>query len=244
MTKKTIYAFLLLTFTVLHTATAEKFDRGIVMQTFIPKGQWIGGANISYSEHENDNYKFIVIEGWNGKGYNFKVSPFLGYAFADNLAAGGRFEYNRSLLKIDKLSLNLDDDLNFDLKDIYQLKHAYYGTAFLRSYINLGTSKRFGLFNDAQLTFGGGQGKLVNGKGEDLTGTYERTFDLKIGMSPGLAAFISDNVAVEVSIGVLGFNFKWIDQTTDQIVKGSRRTSSANFKINLFSIGLGMAFYL
>lgn len=36
---------------------------------------------------------------------------------------------------------------------------------------------------------------------------------------------------------------KWTDQTTDQIDKGSRRSSSANFKIDLFSINLGMNFY-
>lgn len=243
MTQKLFYSFILLTI-LIFPAQAEKFDRGIKQETFVPKGQWIGGMNISYSEHTNTNYKFLVIEGWNGKGYNLKVSPFVGYAFANNMAAGGRFEYTRSLLRIDKLSLNLGDDMSFDLKDIYQLNHVYYGTGFFRSYINLGSSKRFGLFNDAQLTFGGGQGKIVNGKGESLTGTYEQTYDLKIGMSPGLVAFISDNAAVEVSIGVLGFNFKWIDQTTNQIIKGSRRSSSANFKINLFSIGLGMAFYL
>ena len=66
---------------------------------------------------------------------------------------------------------------------------------------------------------------------------------LQIGMAPGLTAFITNFAAVEVSVGVLGFNMKWTDQTTDQIDKGSRRSSSANFKIDLFSINLGMNFY-
>ena len=59
-----------------------------------------------------------------------------------------------------------------------------------------------------------------------------------------MTAFITDWSAVEVSVGVMGFDFKWIDQTTNQVETGSSRTSSGNFKINLFSINIGMTFYL
>lgn len=223
---------------------AQKFDRGITPQTFVPKGQWIGGGNISYSQHTNDNYKFLVIDGWDGNGYNFSVSPFVGYVFRNNVAGGVRFNYTRSLLRVKDMGLDLGDDINFSIDNLYRLNHGYYATLFLRTYINLGDSKRFGLFNEVRLTGGGGQGKYMNGSGDALTGTFEKTLDLQIGMSPGMVAFISDFAAVEVSIGVLGFNFKWIDQVTDQIYTGSRRTSSGNFKINLFSISLGLAFYL
>ena len=49
---------------------------------------------------------------------------------------------------------------------------------------------------------------------------------------------------VEVSVGVMGFNFKWQDQNTNQVESGSRRVSSGNFKFDLFSINIGMTFYL
>lgn len=237
-------AVLLLTVCQQVSAQRQRFDRGIVQQTFIPKGQWVTGGSISYSQHDNDNYKFLVIENWSGSGYNFSLSPFAGYAFRNNVVAGARFNYTRSLLKIDGLDLNLGDDLNFNLDNIYRLNHGYYGTAFLRNYINLGDSKRFSLFNEVRFTLGGGQGKFISGEGDSFTGTFEKTMDLQVGMAPGMVAFISNFAAVEVSVGVLGFNFKWTDQTTDQIFTGYRRTSSGNFKINLFSISLGLAFYL
>lgn len=63
-------------------------------------------------------------------------------------------------------------------------------------------------------------------------------------MAPGLVAFINNYTAIEVSIGVLGFNYSKTKQLTDQVYEGERSSSSANFKINLFSIGLGIAFYL
>lgn len=223
---------------------AQRFDRGIEQHTFVPKGQWIAGSSISYSEYSNDNYKFLVIEGIDGSGYSFKVSPLICYTFKDNLAAGMRGSYSRSLTKLDHASISLDDDLNFDISDLYSLSHSYSGTAVLRSYISLGDSKRFGLYNEMQFTAGGSQSKLVNGKGESLTGTYATSTNLQLGMAPGLVAFINNYTAVEVSIGVLGFNYSKTKQVTDQIYVGERSSSSANFKINIFSIGLGIAFYL
>lgn len=226
------------------TVSAQRFDRGITQITFIPKGQWITGCNISYSQHTNKNYKFLIIEGWDGEGYNFSVSPFLLYCFKDNLASGGKFEYTRSLLKIDNLDVSLDDDMSFNLDNIYSLQHGYYVTGLFRAYLNLGESKRFGLFNEVQLKFGGTQSKIISGSGESLSGTYETSFDFGLGMAPGLIAFVNDFTAVEVTVGVLGFNVKSIDQKTDQVVVGSRKTSSANFKINLLALSLGLSFYL
>lgn len=223
---------------------AQKFDRGIKQSTFVPKGQWITGLSVSYSEHTDNNYKFIVLEKINSSGYNVKVSPLICFAFRDNVAAGGRFAYSRALTKLDNLSLNLDDDMNFDIEDVYNLSQSYSAIGVLRTYISLGEQKRFGLYNEVQFTYEGGQGKMVNGKGDDLTGTYQNSYGLKVGMSPGLVAFINNYTAVEVSVGVLGFDYKKTEQTTDQVYYGSRSSSSANFKINLFSISLGLAFYL
>lgn len=229
---------------VCYVASAQKFDRGIKQSTFVPKGQWITGLSVSYSEYTNDNYKFIVLEKINGSGYSVKVSPLVCFTFRDNVAAGGRFAYGRSLTKIDNISLDLDEDIQFDISDVYSLSHSYSGTGVLRTYISLGETKRFGLYNEVQFTVEGGQSKMVSGKGEELTGTYQKNLGLQVGMSPGLVAFINNYTAVEVSVGVLGFNYKKTEQVTDQVYYGSRSTSSANFKINLFSISLGLAFYL
>lgn len=50
-------------------------------------------------------------------------------------------------------------------------------------------------------------------------------------------------MAVEVSINVVGLDFKWIEQTTNQVEHGSYRQSSADFKINIFSINIGICTY-
>lgn len=221
-----------------------QFVRKIEQRTFVPKGQWILGNTISYSEYSGKNYQFLVVENFSGKGYSFKVSPVLCYAFKDNMAAGGRFEYQRSLNRLNNVDVIINDDTDFSVTDFYQLTHSYSGMAVLRNYINLGNSRRFGLFNETQLIVGGSQSKLVSGTGESLTGTFEKTTEMKIGVSPGFVAFINNYTAVELSIGVLGFSYSKVHQITDQVQVGERSSSRANFKINIFSIGLGLAFYV
>ena len=148
------------------------------------------------------------------------------------------------MIKIDGLTLNIDDDNQFDINDLYQLRHTYSGMLILRNYISLGKSKRFALFNETQLEWSGSQSRVINGKDESITGTFATTTGMSIGAAPGIVAFINNYTAVEVSIGVLGLNFSKTKQTTNQVYQGEHSSSSANFKINLFSIGLGLAFYL
>lgn len=227
-------------------AHAQRFDRGIEVNStvFVPKGQWIVGGNVSYSTHDNENYKFLVIENINSTGYNFKVSPMFAYAIKDNMALGLRGGYNRQLLKVNNADLNLGEDMNLDISDYYSLNHTSTGSVIYRNYITLGKSKRFALFNEMQLTYGYGQAKLVDSSGAAVTGTYETTHDIAIGCSPGLVAFINNSTAVEVNVGVLGFNYSQTKQVTDQVYVGYRKSSQMNFKINIFSIALGIAFYL
>jgi hypothetical protein len=223
---------------------AQEFKRDIEMNTFVPKGQWIVGSSVSYSTHTENNYQFIVVDGINSDGYTFKVTPTLLYAFKDNMAVGGGLSYKRSLMKLSDVTINLDEDNQFDIDDIYELSHSYSAMACFRNYINLGDSKRFGLYCDVQLEAGGGQAKIITGTGEDLTGTYTTTTSFGIGAAPGMVAFINNYTAVEVSVGVLGFNFSKTHQVTDQVKIGDRSLNSASCRINLLSIGLGISFYL
>lgn len=82
--------------------------------------------------------------------------------------------------------------------------------------MGLGNSKVFGFFNELRLTYGYGQGKTLSGSDEKATGTYQTSHRLQIGAAPGLTAFVTNNMAVEVSINVVGLDFKWIEQTTNQ----------------------------
>lgn len=223
---------------------SRRINRDIMKSTFIPKGQYMAGGTVSYSEHDEDNLNFLVLKDVQGLGYTFSISPYVGYFIKDNVAVGARFSYKRTYLDMDSFDLELGEDFNISLDNLYWLEHQYQVGGFLRTYMPIGRSKIFGLFNEVRLNYGYGTGKNSTGKDTGYDGTYETSHNLQIGITPGLAAFITDWSAVEVSVGVMGFNFDWVKQKTNQIETGYRRTSSGNFKINLFSINIGMTFYL
>ena len=212
---------------------------------FVPKGQWIFGGTASYSTHTNDRYQLLIIEDINSTGYTFRVSPMIAYALRDNMAIGARFAYSRSLLKLDNASLKFGDDADateLRARDFYTLTHSYTASVIWRQYIPLGNSKRFALFNEMQLSGGGSQAKFANDS--PVKGTYQTGYSISLGISPGIVAFATNNMAVEVNVGVMGISYNHIDQVHNQVREGKLDTSMMNFKVNIFSIGLGMAFYL
>ena len=77
----------------------KPFKRNLEQVSFIPKGQWITGVNVNYSQSNSDNYQFFIVENLNGNSYSFKVSPMAMYAFKDDMAVGGRFAYDRQMTK-------------------------------------------------------------------------------------------------------------------------------------------------
>lgn len=223
---------------------SQRIDREIAKLVFIPQGQWMVGGTFSYSEHEENNLNFLVLKNIEGLGYTFKVSPYVGYFFKNNMSAGVRFAYNRTYLDMSNFEVNLGEDFKISLKDLYYLEHNYEVSGFLRTYVPLGKSKIFGLFNELRLTYAYGVGKNSTGSGTEYDGTFERSNMLQLGIAPGLTAFVTNWSAVEVSIGVMGYGLEWKKQKTNQVEEGYRRTSSGNFKINLFSINIGMTFFL
>lgn len=225
-------------------AAQEQFKRGLEQISFVPKGQWITGVSVSYSQSNQRDYQFFVIENLNGDTYSFKVSPMLMYCFQDNLAAGGRFAYKRSKIDLRSADVILDSETEYNVDNLYSISQSWYGTAAFRNYISLGNNRRFGMFNEVQLEIGGGDSKICNGSGDDLTGTYSRNFSLNVGLAPGMVMFLNNYSAIEVNVGVLGFTYTSTKSTTDQVYVAHSDSKRANFKINLFSITFGVAFYL
>ncbi len=226
------------------TYAQESFERDIESVVFVPKGQWITGLSINYSQTNQNKYQFLIFEGISGDTYSFKVSPMLLYAFKDDMAAGGRFSYSRALTKLESADIVLDSETDYNVDHLYRLSHNYSFSGLFRNYFSIGHSKRFGFYSELQFALGGGQSKLMQGTDESLTGAYERNFSLDVGLVPGITVFLNNYSAMEVSVGVLGFSYTGTKTITDQIYVARRNSKSANFRINLFSISFGATFYL
>lgn len=221
-----------------------EFKRGLEQVSFIPKGQWITGVSVSFSQSDQKNYQFLIVENLSGDSYTFKVSPMLMFAFKNDLAAGGKFAYTRTRTRLDRADIALDSESDYGVENFYAISQNYSAMACFRSYFSLGKSRRFGFFNEVQMQVGGGQSKVCNGRGTDLTGTFENNWNVNVGLAPGMIMFLNNYSAIEVNVGVLGFEYNHTKATTDQIYHAKRESKGANFRINLFSITFGVAFYL
>lgn len=224
-----------------------KHTRGLTSLTnvFVPKGQWVVGLNASFTTHANRDYTFVVINDINSEGHTVKMAPMLGYAFANNMVVGARFSYSRTFLRIDSGSLQIgegDTGISLGVDSYYSLKHLYEGALFWRQYIPFGRNKRFALFSEVELSMGGSQAKFV--ADTPVRGTYETGFTCGLRITPGLVAFISNDVALELNVGVMGITYENLRQIHNQVTVGRRQGSLMSFKVNLLSIGLGMACYL
>lgn len=227
-----------------YTREIPEFRRKIESTVFIPKGQWAAGISVNYSQTNQSKYQFLIIENLSGDTYSFKVSPMVAYFVKDDMGLGGRFAYSRSLTKLEQGDIVIDSETEYNIENLYRLSHSYNFMAIMRNYFSLGTSKRFGFFNELQIELGGGQSKITQGKNEDLTGAYARDFHFNIGFAPGLVMFLNNFAALEVNVGVLGFGVTSTKQIDDRIYESHRKSESANFRVNLFSITFGTTFYL
>lgn len=219
---------------------------------FVPRGQWIFGGTASYSTHTNKDYNFLVISNINSEGYTVKVSPMIAYAPWKNMSVGVRFGYSRSLLSIDSGSFSFGDaetGVNINVDYYHQIKHSYTGTLFWRPYIPLGHSNRFAIFAEVQLNASGGRSKIVAEDGvidgmQNYRGSYADSFGMSLALQPGIVAFVTNNTALELSIGVFGIGYERVKQLRNQIDDGTYSSTDMNFKVNLLSIGFGVSFYL
>ena len=96
-----------------------EFKRELEQVSFVPKGQWITGVSVSFSQSSQDNYQFFIVEGIDGDAYTMKVSPMLMYCFKDNLAAGGKFSYTRTRTHLNSANMVIDSETNYDVDNLY-----------------------------------------------------------------------------------------------------------------------------
>jgi hypothetical protein len=227
------------------SAEAQHYDRGYEMtpsSPFVKKGTWVAGGTARYSQHVNDDYNLLVISDINSKGYNISVNPKLLYMVKDNMGVGLRFSYDRSMLDLASADLSISD-ISMGAKDCYQIQHKFSAYGVYRAYIPLGNSKRVAMFAD--LLFGGSykQGKAFNAGGQYVAGTYGQKYALELAVEPGIVAFLSERLAVEMNVGIFGVNYSWTDQSRNQVIGGHSNSTSAGFMVNLLSLGVGLSYY-
>jgi hypothetical protein len=245
---------------------AQRFDRGLAFDTrtpSMPRGMWVAGLGGSYSQHDNNNYGVLILDALNSRGNTLTLSPMVHYVFANNQSIGVRFSYRHTLFDMDEARFNITPELEEMLVGTDgNLRYRYESDNFMgfvsyRYYVGLGNSKRFLIFNEVQAGVGGGSALEDAGRtdaGNYKRSTWQRSLNVKLGFSPGATVFVTNHMAVELQIGLLGYEYQRLTQehsvvatTPGEIgtppVDGSRATHNVSAKFDLLSIAFGGTFY-
>lgn len=222
-----------------------RYDRGLFNYLYVPKGQWAFGLTASYGEFDADDVQLLsVLRDFDFKGKIYSIKPSVSYFFKNNQSLGVKFNYTNGEAELSGMTVDFDDDLNFSLKDVSYQARSYAASIFYRNYIGLSNMKRFAVFNEVDLSLGGGSSRFRRYYNDELRDTRTSIFEASLNFSPGLCVFIMDNVNFNVSFGVFGLHFRNEEQETNDVDEGSRFTSGANFKFNLFNINFGIGVHI
>ena len=222
-----------------------RYDRGLYNFLFIPKGQWAFGLTASYGEFDTEDIQlFSILSNIDLTLKGYSINPSIAYFIRHNQSLGIRFDYTHIYGAIDNLYFDYDEDINFNLSGVSYKSRTYSTSFFYRNYLGLGKSRRFAIFNEVALKLGGGFSEFIRKYDGIPKNTHTDIFNASLEFSPGLCVFIQEYVSFNVSFGVFGINFRREKQNTDGVYEGTRYTSGANFRFNIFNINFGIGIHI
>lgn len=218
-----------------------RFDRKLFNYLAVPKGIWAASLTASYGEISTDNLEMLsVLSDVNISGHIFSIKPAIHYFIRDNIALGARLSYTEGKAGVETFSVDMDEDLNFSLKDVSYHSESYQAAITLTRYLGLSPRSRFSLTNEVELGFASGNSDFRRPYGGVVKETHTTTMKASLTYSPGVSVLMMKNVSFDLSFGAFGLFLKSERQTTDGIKGGTRTTSGANFKFNIFNINFGI----
>ncbi|MCM1110313.1 MAG: hypothetical protein NC336_03825 [Clostridium sp.] len=222
-----------------------RYDRGLFNFLFIPKGQWAFGLTASYGSFDSRDVELLnTIKDFNFNGKQYSLRPTVSYFVKNNSSIGIKMAYTRGEAVLGSLAVDFDDDINFSLHDVSYLSQMYNIGVFYRNYVGLGREKRFAVFNEVDLSFGSGTRRFMRYYNDQLRDTRTNVTQLSLNFSPGVCVFLMDYLSFNVSFGVFGINMTNEKQRTNGVEEGSRFSSGANFRFNLFNINFGVGVHI
>ena len=222
-----------------------RVDRGIYQYLFIPKGQVLAGATLSYAHLDSDDSQFmLMIDGLQADCSMTRISPFIGVSYAKNQVLGARFAYQLTRGKVDNVSIQAGDneDYTFTLSNVDLRQRSYAGALFHRAYIGLDLRGRFALYNETRVEFAFGRNEFSYG--QTALDQYTKNRQVGITFHPGVAVCIMNNVSMHASVGIGGVRLSDSRVYDGAEMIGKRTAMNANFRLNLLDISLGITLHL
>jgi hypothetical protein len=203
---------------------------------FLSKGRLFISPTFSVSNKTavNEDQLLRFVEDQNRLEWDIDIN--VGYFIKDNFSVGAQLSYQFS-----------KEDITYvaDSKEITERSNGQSITFSpnIRNYFGLGKLK---IFNQTNINYSYGEElkRVYREDDEDKIRTKELNFG--IGIQPGLAFFVSDIVAVEASLKLLGWESSIIESTINdnEDEKSKVTKNDVSFSVDILTLHIGIGIYL
>lgn len=201
------------------------------------KTTWYLGAAFSLGNSVQTNTKGLIQDVLDGKTTNYNISLKGGYFSGDYTMIGLDLGYYEK-----KFVGSVYQDP--DTIQSNTITRGYSITPNLRASIPLTATERFSFFVAIGLDLG-----MSTTLDQDIkyldqyARTYSNQYSFGIGFSPGITFFAMENFAFELQLNVFGYDIKITETNTEGLEPGRQVDQNLNFKIDLLTLELGLAYY-
>ncbi len=203
------------------------------------KGNGYVGLAFTVEDKQLTNTQRLFDKVTDGQNTNYEITFKGGYFLWDYVQVGMNVVYGR-----DKFEGQLIDQ-NSDSLSRSSITAGGSIVPYLKIYFPVSKNERLSFFLENGAGFGFSNELQRDTRNTDeVTKRYSDTFVFTLGISPGITFFAVENFAFEIQLNnLLGYEYARKNTTTDDIEESVTVTNNVNFRIDLLSLRLGLAYY-
>lgn len=231
--------------TILALATslgADAINRGLgdPKAVYIEKGAFSASVNGSYHKWKaSDGISLLgILSNTDGTISRAYASADADWFIMDNLSIGVRFGYVNTAA--DANSLKITELVDLTNKHVRQ--QSYEASLCVRRYMPLCNSKIFAVFIEGLLTGTRGYNKSYEDTARGKEGEYTDIYSADLGLIIGASAFVTDRLAITISLPKISAGIEWQEQIEKQEDKSSFRSFGFSTRPNLLGISIGTVY--
>ncbi len=245
MNKKTYLVFLIM----INFFSFDAFSQDSILsakKAFLTNGVSSFGFKVGLNKKDVSNDMFFTMVDINEiKNVSGDFSFSGGWFIADNIALGGKISYGFSDKRFTVSTKILDLLIDASTYNSNVVSSSLNIGTGVKYFVPIGTANRFFVFNETNITYSNISSltRDVYDGGADIKKIMKSTHELSIGVSPGFMYFLKQGFAFEFAFNpiIMYYNRSFIKQ--DEIKTGSSSDMSIDFKLNLFNVYVGFAYY-
>ncbi|MCA6073468.1 hypothetical protein [Fulvivirga sedimenti] len=201
------------------------------------KGNVYLGAAFSLQNRKLTNSSNILVNVVDGERLNYDLLLGTGYFIGEYGMVGLDIKYYQSKFQGDVIQQP-------DTVQSNTITRGFSLTPNFRTAIPLTRNERLSFFVVMGATVGSSNSLTRNITNPDVVDkVYSEDINFRLGVSPGVTFFAIESFAFEIQLDLLGYELSVSDKRTNEGPESRVINQSVDFKINLLSLQLGLAYY-